>query len=109
MDIPYDVLENNEERVIVMPLGGVEKDSIKCIFENEQLVIQWNREKPNLKDWLNAVQEDCFWWKFKTVIGLPHHVYVDRIYVQLLQNNTLIITIPKIIIPSKIDLEIQYL
>lgn len=40
MDIPYDVLENNEERVIVMPLGGVEKDSIKCIFENEQLVIQ---------------------------------------------------------------------
>ena len=107
--IPYDIYENSAEMVIVMPLWWVKKDSIECILDQSDLIIKWKREKPNLKESLKPTKEECFWWDFETIINLPMHVYFDKIYVKFLSENILTITVPKVIIPKKLKLDIRYL
>lgn len=37
--IPYDIYESPQELVIILPLGGVEKDSLKLAIKDYRLVI----------------------------------------------------------------------
>ena len=107
IDIPMDVYDSDQELVIIMPLWWVLRNSIEIYLEKTNLIIKANRKQPNLKDTLVAVQQDCFWWEFSKNIELPQNVYFDKINTQLTQENILIITVPKVIIPEKVKLEVN--
>lgn len=107
VDIPMDIFESNEELVIVMPLWWVNKSSINVWLEKTTLIVKWNRKKPELKEILMPVQEECFWWEFINNIPLPQNVYFDKIHTRLTNDNILIIIVPKIIIPEKLNIEVE--
>lgn len=109
LDIPMDIYSSNEELVIITPLWGVEKNSISLSLEKTNLVIKWNRNIPNIKDNLLALKQNCFRWNFEKTIELPQNVYFDKIHSKLTNENILIIIVPKIIIPEKIRLEVEWL
>lgn len=59
--IPLDIYESSSELVVIMPLAGVNKDSLVLSMQEYRLIIKGERIKPDLKDDLTALQEDCFW------------------------------------------------
>ena len=107
IEIPMDVFESEQELVILLPLWWVKKDSIEVYLEKVTLNIAATREKPVTKENLNPLQEECFWWEFRKEIQLPSNIYFDKIMTQLTPENILIITIPKIIIPERVNLEVN--
>ena len=107
VEIPIDVYDSEQEILIVIPLWWVGRDSIEVFLEKTNLIVKWNRVLPNLKETLSPVQQDCFWWEFSNIIQLPHNVYFDKIQTSINKENILLITVPKIIIPEKIKLEIK--
>lgn len=58
--IPYDVYESPQEIVILLPLGGVKKESIKLSIKDYRLVIIGERNKPKVKDHLIPLKEECY-------------------------------------------------
>jgi len=40
LEIPYDIYESPSEMVIIMPLGGVKKESIDISIDDYRLVIK---------------------------------------------------------------------
>ncbi|UFX82815.1 Hsp20/alpha crystallin family protein [Candidatus Absconditicoccus praedator] len=107
LDIPMDVYDSDQELVVIIPLGGVLKDSIEIYLEKTTLNIKANRKQPDLKETLQPVQQDCYWGEFSKSIQLPQNVYFDKIYTQLTKENILIITVPKVIIPEKVKIEVD--
>lgn len=106
-DIPFDMYESSQEIVIIMPLGGVKKNSLQLKIEDYNLLIKGERELITLKDNLVPVKEECYWWKIEQRIDLPPQVYFEKIHSKLSSENILQIIIPKVLVPSKIDLEIE--
>lgn len=107
VDIPMDVYESTTELVVIMPLGGVAKRSIKLSLEGNNLTLAGSREKPSMKDTLMPIQEKCFWGAFEKVIALPSSVYFDRIHSELSKDNVLTIIIPKVIVPERIMVHLK--
>lgn len=108
LHIPYDIYESPQEVVIVLPLGGVQKDSIKLSIKNYRLIISGKRTKPTVKDSLLPLKEECYRWNIEQVIDLPPQVYFDKIHSKLTPDNTLHIVVPKALIPEKIEVEVEY-
>lgn len=106
--IPYDIYESPQELVIILPLGGVEKDSLKLAIKDYRLVITWMRIKPKVKDNLIPLREECYRWEITQVIDLPSQVYFDKIHSKLTPDNILHIIVPKALVPEKISLEVEY-
>jgi HSP20 family molecular chaperone IbpA len=104
-----DIYSSNEELLIIIPLWGVEKSSINLSLETTNLIIKWNRSIPTVKDNLLPIQQDCFRWNFEKTIELPQNVYFDKIHSKLTNENILIIVVPKVVIPEKIRLEIEWI
>ncbi len=109
IEIPMDVFESTQELVIIIPLGWVRRESISIFLERTTLSISWNREMPKVKESLQTIQQECFWWYFEKKIDLPTNVYFDKIQTELTKENILIVTVPKIIIPEKVKLEVRHL
>lgn len=109
VDIPVDIYNSNDEMVIVAPLGWVDKKSIDISLEKNVLFISWERKLPNFKENLMPMQQDCYWWVFNRAIELPQNIYFDKIHSKLTQENILMVIIPKIIIPEKLKLEVEYM
>ncbi len=109
LDIPMDIYSSNEELLIIIPLWGVEKKSINLSLEKTNLIIKWNRNIPTIKDNLIALKQNCFRWTFEKTVELPQNVYFDKIHSKLTGENILIIVVPKVVIPEKIRLEIEWL
>ena len=103
--VPMDIHESPTEMVVVLPLWGVQKNSVSLKCEENLLHIIWKREKPEIKSSLVPLQEQCFWWIFEREISLPENTAFDRIQSELSSENILTIIIPKIIIPEKIVVE----
>jgi hypothetical protein len=59
-----------------------------------------------LKETLKPVVAECFWWEFVRKIELPQNVYFDKISSTLTPENVLIISVPKIIIPDKLEIKL---
>lgn len=108
LHIPYDIYESPQEVVIVLPLWGVKKDSIKLSIKNYSLVISGKRMKPAIKEHLLPLKEECYRWNIEQIIDLPSQVYFDKIHSKLTPDNTLEIIVPKALIPEKIEVEVQY-
>lgn len=58
--IPYDIYESPQEIVIMLPLGGVKKESLKLNIKDYRLVITGERIKPKLKEHLIPLKEECY-------------------------------------------------
>jgi len=108
VDIPVDIWESPQEIVVIMPLGGVKKSSLKVMLEGQRLLIVGEREKPQLGEKFVPILQECFWWEFNKEITLPLNVYFDKIVVQLSPENILKIIVPKIEIPTKKELEVEF-
>lgn len=108
IQIPYDIYESTREVVLVVPLWGIKRDSITVEIKDYQLFITGRRYKPQLKDDLLSVEENCYWGEIKTVIDLPPTVYFKDIHVSLSQENIMTIIVPKNIEPEHIKIEIAY-
>ncbi len=106
--IPYDIYESPQEIVILLPLWGVKKETLKLSIKDYRLVITWERIKPKVKDNLISLKEECYRWNIEQVIDLPPQVYFDKIHSKLTPDNTLQIIVPKALVPEKISLEVEY-
>ena len=105
--IPYDIYESSQEIVIIMPLWGVKKESLKLKIEDYKLLIQGERILSSFKENLLPVKEECYWGKIMQRIDLPAQIYFDKIHSKLSPENILQIIIPKALVPEKINLEIE--
>jgi HSP20 family molecular chaperone IbpA len=108
MNIPYDMYESPQEVVIVLPLGGVKKESLEVKIEDYRILVTGARENPNLKESCLPVQEECYRGPIQLIIDIPPQVYFDKIHSKLTLDNTLHIIVPKALVPEKIALEVEY-
>jgi len=106
-EIPFDVYESPQELVIVLPLGGVKKETIDLKIEEYRVVVRWDRVPPKLKHGFVPLKEVCFWWSIEKKIDLPPQVYFDKIHSQLTAENVLYIVVPKVVMPEKIKVDID--
>ncbi len=58
--IPYDVYESEQEIAIILPLGGVKKDSIELSIRHEILTITGERTAPQVRKDFLPLQQECF-------------------------------------------------
>lgn len=107
IDIPVDVYDSPQEFVIVMPLGGVQKDSVSLSLDNTTLKIMWKRVSPQMKDTLVPKKLWCFWWEFSKIVPLPTNSYFNNIHSNLSSENILTVIVPKVIVPEEIIVNIE--
>jgi len=107
--IPYDIYESENEIVVILPLWWVNKESIDVKLSKNNLLINWKRQKPELKDDLVSQKEDCYWGEFQAQIQLPLTVFFDKIKASLTPENILIITVPKYKLPEDVKLSVEIL
>ena len=105
--IPYDMYESSQELLIIMPLGGVKKESLSLKIEDYKLLIEGERSNPEVKENLVSIREECYWGKLQQIIDLPAQIYFEKIHSKLTPENTLQIIIPKALVPEKIVVEIE--
>ena len=105
--IPYDMYESSQELLIIMPLGGVKKESLSLKIEDYKLLIEGERSNPEVKGNLVSIREECYWGKLHQIIDLPAQIYFEKIHSKLTPENTLQIIIPKALVPEKIVVEIE--
>ena len=105
--IPYDMYESSQELLIMMPLGGVKKESLSLKIEDYKLLIEGERSNPEVKENLVSIREECYWGKLHQIIDLPAQIYFEKIHSKLTPENTLQIIIPKALVPEKIVVEIE--
>ena len=73
--IPYDMYESSQELLIIMPLGGVKKESLSLKIEDYKLLIEGERSNPEVKENLVSIREECYWGKLHQIIDLPAQIY----------------------------------
>ena len=105
--IPYDMYESSQELLIIMPLGGVKKESLSLKIEDYKLLMEGERSNPEVKENLVSIREECYWGKLHQIIDLPAQIYFEKIHSKLTPENTLQIIIPKALVPEKIVVEIE--
>ncbi len=105
--IPYDMYESSQELLIIMPLGGVKKESLSLKIEDYKLLIEGERSNPEVKENLVSIREECYWGRLHQIIDLPAQIYFEKIHSKLTPENTLQIIIPKALVPEKIVVEIE--
>ena len=105
--IPYDMYESSQELLIIMPLGGVKKESLSLKIEDYKILIEGERSNPEVKENLVSIREECYWGKLHQIIDLPAQIYFEKIHSKLTPENTLQIIIPKALLPEKIVVEIE--
>lgn len=100
--VALDILETGDNIYIVAPIAGVLYEDIDLSIKKTVLTIKWNREKPEEYDieWVNIRNSECFWWKFIRNVILPENLWLNKIKAYM-QNNLLIITIPKLKFDTK--------
>jgi len=64
--------------VVIMPLGGVNKETIDISIDDYRLVIRWKRGKIGLKDDCIPLKEDCYRWDIEQKLDLPPQAYFDK-------------------------------
>lgn len=105
-NIPMDIYESPKEIVVIIPIAGVDRESIRLTIEQSKLVVAWMRVSPIVKETLALAHSECYWWEFSHVIDLPMTIYYDKIFSQLTNDNVLVITVPKLFIPEHLSIEV---
>ena len=99
--VAIDILETKNEMILLSPIAWVDLDNIDISYNDQVLKISWYRKKPDIfsKD-ISIKNSECFWGEFSRNIILPENLDFDDIRANL-DNNLLVITIPKISFSSK--------
>ena len=100
--VALDVLETENEIFIVAPIAWVEQDQIDLSINKTILTLKGTREKTSEYsfEWVTLRNSECFWWKFVRNVILPENLALNKIKAYM-QNNLLVITIPKLKFDSK--------
>ncbi|MGE4444297.1 MAG: Hsp20/alpha crystallin family protein [Candidatus Altimarinota bacterium] len=100
--VALDVLEAEDEIYIVAPIAGVEQDQIDLSINKTILTLKGTREKtPEYSfEGITIRNSECFWGKFVRNVILPENLALNKIKAYM-QNNLLVITIPKLKFDSK--------
>lgn len=100
--VALDVLEAENEIYIVAPIAWVEQDQIDLSINKTILTLKWTREKtPEYSlEGITVRNSECFWGKFVRNVILPENLALNKIKAYM-QNNLLVITIPKLKFDSK--------
>ncbi len=106
VDVPVDMYASSSEIVIVIPVWWTNKESLSITLDKKSLIIRWERVAPVFKETIVPLQEMCFWWIFEKRVELPDSVYFDKIHSELTPENILIVTVPKIMRPDEIPVNI---
>ena len=105
--IPYDIYESQQEIVIIIPLWGVEKNSVEIKITDYVLYITGKRWHESLREDFVAIKQDCFRGDIKFSIDLPMNSAYKNMHSTLSKENILTIIIPKNIVPDSIDIKIE--
>ncbi len=99
--VAVDILETKNEMILLSPVAWVDLDDIDISFNEQVLTISGYRKRPDIfsRD-ISIKNSECFWWEFSRNIILPENLDFDSINANL-DNNLLVITIPKITFTSK--------
>ena len=100
--VALDVLETENEIFIVAPIAWVEQDQIDLSINKTILTLKGTREKTSEYsfEWVTLRNSECFWGKFVRNVILPENLALNKIKAYM-QNNLLVITIPKLKFDSK--------
>jgi HSP20 family molecular chaperone IbpA len=94
--IAVDILETKSEIILLAPVAWVELEDIDLLFHDNVLTIKWIRRKPEIYSFdITLRNSECFWWEFKRNIILPENLDFEAIKASL-ENNLLLVTIPKL-------------
>ena len=98
----YHQIWDDDEIYIVAPIAWVEQDQIDLSINKTILTLKWTREKtPEYSfEWITIRNSECFWGKFVRNVILPENLALNKIKAYM-QNNLLVITIPKLKFDSK--------
>lgn len=99
--VAVDILETRNEMILLSPIAWVDLEDIDISFNEQVLTISGYRKKPDIfsRD-ISIKNSECFWWEFSRNIILPENLDFDGISANL-DNNLLVVTIPKITFTSK--------
>ncbi len=106
VDVPVDIFTSSSELLILFPVGGVAKDSLRISLEEKVLVMRGERKRPLLKETYVPLKEECYRGLFEKRIELPDHVYFDKISSELTPENILRIIVPKVLKPDEIPIKV---
>ena len=100
--VALDILEWENVIFIIAPVAWIEYEDIDLSINKTVLTIKWTRQKPQeyFIDEIILRNSECFWWKFVRNIILPENLALNKIKAYM-QNNLLIISIPKLKYDSK--------
>lgn len=106
-DIPLDIYDSPAEMIILLPLWGVDKDSIQLSLDQNRLIITAQRKTPEIKPSLTPLSQQCYRWSFEKKIDIPPTSFFNGIHSRLTPENILIITVPKVMVPESISIDIE--
>ena len=99
--VALDILELDTAIVIVAPMAGILLEDIDITVSRNILTLSGIRKKPPVYAEANQVLvEECFFGPFSRSIILPENLALNKVHATI-ENNLLLIDIPKLQFPSK--------
>lgn len=100
--VSMDILDTYSDIKIVIPIAWVELEDIDLSINKTVLTIKGKRPTPEfyLEEGTQLKNSECFWGHFTRNVILPENLNTSRIKA-IMDNNVLLITIPKIEFDSK--------
>lgn len=99
--VALDILELDDSIVIVAPLAGVDIDEVEISVSRNILTISWERKQSDIYNESSKILvQECFFGPYSRSIILPENLALNKIRATM-ENNLLIIEIPKLQFPSK--------
>jgi len=94
-ELAVDVYQTDDYLVIQSAVAGVEPENLDIFIENDILVIEGNRKKPDGEENRNYYYQECYWGAFHRRIILQEEVDNSRVEATM-KEGILTIRIPKI-------------
>ncbi|MFT7184336.1 MAG: HSP20 family protein [Oceanicoccus sp.] len=92
--LAVDIYHSPNEMVVVTPIAGVDKASIKVAIQDDVLTIRGERKPVEITAGKQALVRELFWGTFSRSIVLPDHIDRKGIDARV-HEHLLIVTIPK--------------
>lgn len=99
--VALDILELEDSIVIIAPLAWVDIDAVDISVSRNILTVSGERKTPEIYNSSSKILvQECFFWPYSRSIILPENLALNKIRATM-ENNLLIIEIPKLQFPSK--------
>lgn len=99
--VALDILELEDSIVVIAPLAWVDIDAVDISVSRNILTVSGERKTPEIYNSSSKILvQECFFWPYSRSIILPENLALNKIRATM-ENNLLIIEIPKLQFPSK--------